>query len=219
MKMSRRRWIWFVLGDAAFFVIFIVLVISLLVQMYVRGSIREVKSRVEPVSFAKARTGAGIVVGEADLFLFCLKNGDIVPARDAGQRQIFAGSILSDFPVGTNRIFIVIDSHCQRKRSQEIMDEFAKACTNTIYVVGSLSNAGNEMVCEKWKGSWDTMSFVGDNLDCSVVDSLFYVSPFVCNAFLGWFADRLGAKYERQKPWRARSERISTYWIDADEKP
>lgn len=174
--------------------------LSLMIQMNVRHGIRNVRSGIQPISFASADYGNWTVF-DKDLFLFCRKSGAIVPARESDTRHDFIGPLIGDFDVGTNRIFVLVDNRCPQARLEEISRGFAEACSNKVFAVGCLLGDEEALACVEWKGQLPTNGLHGVRLDCSIVDSLFYVSPFVCNPIIGWFGDMMGVKCEFQRPW------------------
>ena len=178
---------------------------ALFKQISVRRKIRETWSEVNPISFARA-DGKQLIVQDEDLFLFCMKEGVIRPARDTDCLYDFMGPLLNDFYVGTNRIFILADKRCPEARLDKIARDIVAVCSNRIYIVGaSLTEDETTKVCLEWHPTASWNSGAGQSLDCSAVDSLFYISPFVCNPLLVRIGDMMGIKHKLQKPWRSYS--------------
>ncbi len=186
-----------------------IMTLSVLLQMEVREDIRIARSQVQPVVFSGADCGT-LTVGDKDLFLFCLKSGEIIPAREPVSRHDFMGPLLCHFNVGTNRIFVLVDKRCPGTRLEEISSDFAKICSNKVFMVGALRDDDDKMACVEWSGQLPENGLQGARLDCSVIDSLLYISPFVCNPLVGWFGDMIGVKYEVQRPWRSQCVTISS---------
>ncbi len=180
----------------------IVLLCSIFVeQVYVRRGLREVRARVDPVSFRLVESASAMSVNRDDLFLFALDGQDIRAARRYFSPCCFGVYTLKEFSVGTNRIFLTLGKSCKRQKIANALNDIARLRNNKIYVVGCASDETKCMVCEEWKGSWEKMRFNGSKLDCSVVDSLFYISPLVCHPLLGRLAGKFGTVKSRRASW------------------
>ena len=208
-KKGVLKWMSFGLSYFAILVVLSLLMFCFMLQMEVRNDIREAWSQVQPILFESAE-GEELKVQNNDLFLFCLKSGEIVPARKAKSRYDFMGPLLNDFNVGSNRIFVLVDNRCPRTRLDELERGFVEACSNKVFAVGGLLGEEKMMACKEWNGQLSTNDLHGIRLDCSAVDALLYISPFVCNPLVGWLGDMIGVKYELQRPWRSRSGKISS---------
>lgn len=209
INKNALKWILLGLSHFAILVGLSLLIFCVMLQMEVRNGIREVWFQVQPILFDCA-DGEELEVRNNDLFLFCLKSGEIVPARKTGSRYDFMGPLLNDFYVGTNRIFVMVDNRCPRTRLEGIERGFVDACSNKVFAVGCLLGEENVMACKEWSGQLSTNALHGKRLDCSTVDSLLYISPFVCNPLVGWLGDMMGVKCELQRPWRSRSANVSS---------
>lgn len=204
MSLTKKAQVNLFLSLSSFVVVFLgsLIGVCFLVQIRVRNMIRDDRHSVNPVSMTEDGAAGKMLVRDRDLFLFCFRNGLIAPARRPDTFYDFMGRMLCDFPVGTNRIFILADTLCSKRVVEEKMEDLCGKCSNEVYLVGKSFDLEADLVCERWKGSWAAMRLIGIGVDCSVIDRLFYISPFVCNPLLGWFGDRCGCVYDVQKPWR-----------------
>ena len=80
IKKGVLKWMSFGLSYFAILVVLSLLMFCFMLQMEVRNDIREAWSQVQPILFESAE-GEELKVQNNDLFLFCLKSGEIVPAR------------------------------------------------------------------------------------------------------------------------------------------
>ena len=94
IKKGVLKWMSFGLSYFAILVVLSLLMFCFMLQMEVRNDIREAWSQVQPILFESAE-GEELKVQNNDLFLFCLKSGEIVPARKAKSRYDFMGPLLN----------------------------------------------------------------------------------------------------------------------------
>jgi len=168
----------------------------LYIQLSARDEIRRFESQVEYCPFTLNEDAEQTVRGEDQLF-FMGKSGDFYSPRfpEGGGGLVS----LARYPAATSNVYIVVDNACPRDKSEcEINSLPYLHCTSnvSVFIVGALKEDPSVKVCERWAGTWSAMQFSGRKVDCSVVDSLFYVNHWDEHPLLDWIAWECGMKKE-----------------------
>ena len=197
MRITRRRIAVGIglLSLAVLVVVFTKIMADLLyIQLRARDEIRSFESQVEYCQFTLNSDVEQTVRGEDQLF-FMGKSGDFYSPRFPEQGCGFVS--LAQYPAATSNVYIVVDNACPRDKSERDINWLPYLhCTSnvSVFIVGALKGDPSVKVCEPWAGAWSAMQFAGRKLDCSVVDSLFYVSHWDEYPLLGWLAFKCGIK-------------------------
>ena len=167
----------------------------LCIQLDSRDMIRRCESEVSYCSFNVIANEMQKVHSE-DQFFFLGRNGGWLSPRNPrrGYDDFFSWRM---YPAVTSNVYVVVDDACPRDKSERDINRLPYMCyasNVTVFVVGAMAGTPAVKVCEPWAGSWSGMKFAGRKVDCSVIDSLFYVIHYEEHALLEWIALEWGIK-------------------------
>ena len=167
----------------------------LCIQLDMRDEIRRCESEVAYCPFDVIANEMQTVHSEDQLF-FLGKDGFFSPRNP---RHGYGFVSWSEYPPVTSNVYVVVDDACPRDKTERDINMLPYLCCAsnvTVFVVGAMAGNPSVKVCEPWAGSWSAMKFAGRKVDCSVIDSLFYVIHSEEHPLLEWIALEFGIKKE-----------------------
>lgn len=117
----------------------------------------------------------------------------------------YSGIPLREFPAFTSNIYIAVGADWPMSLMEQKINlvPYLNCVSNVnVFIVGELKGDSSVKVCEKWPGSFSAMRFTGRRVDCSVLDSLFYVSPSEVHPVIQSLAVKLRIRNPNPGDWK-----------------
>ena len=159
------------------------LVMALAVLSYgvyrMRATMNGIADKLTPFKFSISNENGTVKkIRRSDTVFYCCSNVALVSARSLLSSSHNGHEAMALANACSNNVYVVIDRKSPTVPLGFVMGEVSAACRKRgckLFVVGQLGDDPRRRVCEEWKGDMDSMTFRGQEIDCSSAKSWTYM--------------------------------------------
>lgn len=143
-----------------------------------RESLARIEADIQAYEFVREDENVREVKGN-DVVLYCDQNGMVGVPRICVERSMCANQrLLLDAGLKSGgAAYLLVDKRCPILVFTNRMEVVFEMTTN-VFIVGCAHDDPRARICERWKGSWERLSYRGESVDLTSVGTLSYVDPY-----------------------------------------